>query len=127
MGQKIYIPGATGAVGPTGAALSDSLADKNLVPNATTGDGADSGLALSNTPAGNKFVYLVIGNVIYIPADGNGEKATAPCYFSGDGGTTARATAARVATDKMYWNGVQAGFDLDPATMTVNFMYEEEI
>lgn len=41
---------------------------------------------------------------------------TADCYFSGDGGTTARTIGPMgnlAAGDELYWNGSIAGFELD--------------
>lgn len=62
------------------------------------------------TPAKTSFVDVTVGGMQI--KYGNGVK-TAPAYFSGDGGTTARAYSAVVAGDKLYWNGSIAGYQLD--------------
>jgi hypothetical protein len=53
---------------------------------------------------------------------GDGVK-TADCYFSGDGGTTARTIANIVSGDLLYWVGSVAGFQLAAATDRVSFIY----
>lgn len=81
--------------------------DIELTPNTTTGDGSSTGIALSRSPKAYIFI-LINGNKAPL---GNGVK-TKQCYFSGDGGTTARAYADIVAGDILYWNGVIANFEL---------------
>lgn len=39
---------------------------------------------------------------------------TGACFFSGDGGSTARAQGAIVPGDLLYWNGSVAGYELAP-------------
>jgi hypothetical protein len=86
-----------------------TTADKQLVPTATSGDNADTGLTISNTPAGDGYVSVSINGMMQ--RVGNGVK-TKDCYFTADGGTTARAISAITAGDALYWNGVIAGYDL---------------
>ena len=88
--------------------------DKTLNPSATTGDAQDSGIDITNTPALDGHVQVFINGIgPYDLADGDGERTTAECYFSVDGGTTARAISAITAGDSLFWNGVVAGFDLE--------------
>jgi hypothetical protein len=44
---------------------------------------------------------------------GNGTKVGVECFFSGDGGYSARATGELTAGDLLYWNGSVAGFQLN--------------
>ena len=81
--------------------------DKGLTPSATTGDEAPTGITISNLPLGD--VQVVVDRLIYLLGDG---VKTADCYFSGDGGTTARSIGAIVAGDQLIWNGVVVGSDL---------------
>lgn len=87
--------------------------------------GADGSLAtasaLGATPPSNGWISVYVNGVGY--KVGNGTKAGVPCYFSGDGGLTARATGAVVAGDLLYWNGSIATFQLD-ASDRIDFEYE---
>ena len=89
-----------------------STADKNLSPQATSGDGATTGLTISIAPIPGSYVGVRINGIGYIVGDG---VTTMDCYFSADGGATARAFSAIQAGDTLYWNGVIAGFDLFPS------------
>jgi hypothetical protein len=55
---------------------------------------------------------------------GDGTKTGADCYFSGDGGTTARAMKSIVAGDQLYWQHTIAGYNLDAATDKVDFVLD---
>jgi len=92
--------------------------DTKLTPSVTSGDGQDSGLDISTTPDGGRISVFVNG-VQYMV--GSGVK-TEDCYFSVDGGTTARTFVTVAAGDSLYWNGVIAGFDLE-ATDIVDMNY----
>jgi len=86
--------------------------DKGKHPGGpTSGDGSlVLGAAISNLPGADSYVRVhVNGEAIEL---GNGVK-TQPCYFSVDGGITARAISDIAAGDDLYWNGVIAGYDLD--------------
>jgi len=54
---------------------------------------------------------------------GDGTKVSVNCYFSADGGTTARAMKSIVAGDLLYWNGTVAGFQL-ASTDRIDFLYD---
>jgi hypothetical protein len=47
---------------------------------------------------------------------------TDDCYFSADGGTTARSYDNLSAGDTLFWNGIIAGFDLEPSDL-ISFQY----
>ena len=53
---------------------------------------------------------------------GDGVK-TLNCYFSADGGTTAKSVSALTSGDQLYWNGTVAGFDLDTSDV-IDFDYD---
>jgi hypothetical protein len=109
----------------TGAAVWDDiktyLTNNNrwMQANTTTTDGDEAcSTAIAATPEGAVHV-LINGNEVPV---GDGVK-TQFCYFSGDGGTTARTFALIVATDKLYWVGSMAGYELS-GTDAVTFVYE---
>lgn len=98
--------------------LQPTTADKSRFVGApTVGDGVDTGLAVSGAPVG----YLGV-NVRGVGAEvGNADK-TKDCYFSNDGGTTARAYGAIQMGDHLIWNSVIAGFGL-ATTDRIDFFY----
>jgi len=94
-------------LGPVAAAV---ITNKAMACAATTVDGA---LATANTltsrgRAGSYIQVMVNGIQVTV---GDGVK-TKDCYFSGDGGTTARAIVDIVAGDSCYWMGSVAGYQL---------------
>ena len=111
--SQIAATGAPGTPGPTPTTLDKNLyvlADK-IVDNAPTG------LTITNTPKG--YVEVHVGNKVFLCGDG---VKTLDCYFSVDGGTTARAMAAIVGADQFIWNAVSAGQPL-LTTDPVSFFY----
>jgi hypothetical protein len=99
------------------------VADKDLAPTgATTGSNFDTGLSIGSTPAKDGYVRVSVNGVGYILGDAT-TGATADCYFSSNGGTTASAISAIAAGDVLYWNGDDVGFQLD-ATDNVDFEYD---
>jgi hypothetical protein len=100
-----------------------TTSDKNLAPTgATAGITATTGVAIAATPTNDAYVKVEINGVGYWLADGNGEKLTADCYFSADGGVTARAISAITQGDTLYWNN-NSSFDLD-TNDRIDFFYE---
>ena len=83
--------------------------DQFEAASATSNDGDSSGVTIAAAPAG--MVNVVVNGIMQ--ELGQGVK-TKDCYFSADGGTTARALTAIAANDTLYWNGSVAGFQLDP-------------
>lgn len=97
-----------------------TTANKNMAALATVNGGdlaCNTGMA--TTPASASYVFVEV-NGISVQV-GNAVKTT-DCYFSGDGGTTARAYNAIVSGDKLYWNGGIAGYQLD-TTDLISFDY----
>lgn len=103
------LTGPTGPTGPQGVASVLTKQDKDLTPSATSGDGQDSGIDISNTPVGDGYVIVKVNGVTHTVGDGIKTKAF---YFSADGGTTARSTEDITSGDSLYVNGTILGFDL---------------
>jgi len=109
--------------------LSSLLLDANLSPLnkdmqalvTASDNNLACGTAILATPPANAWVQVQVNGVAY--KVGNGTKAGMPCYFSGDGGVTARATGGIVTGDFLYWNGSVAGFQLDVIDR-VDFLFE---
>jgi len=104
--------GYTGDIGPTGCTGIASVittADKNLNPLATSGNGKDTGIDISNTPIDDGYVMILVNGIQYSLGDG---VKTKDCYFSDNGGSTAKSIAAIISSDSLYWNGVIAEFNL---------------
>lgn len=99
------------AVGYSGVkAAVPVLDDKALNPSgAISTDNASTGITITKTPAAGSYVRVSLNGVAV--ELGNGVK-TKDCYFSDDGGTTARSIASIVATDTLYWNAVVSGVNL---------------
>jgi len=97
-----------------------TIQDKNLTPSVTSGDNSTTGLTISSTPQGERYVTVSVNGISYEVGDGY---KTYDCYFSNDGGTTARDLFDVEAGDTLYWNGVIAGFDLS-ATDRVDLDYD---
>jgi hypothetical protein len=107
-----------------GVAYVDTQSNKRMAAFATVADGdAACGVAVAKTPAPNTYVGVRI-NGIDIPEVGNGTRSNAAVYFSGDGGTTARAWSAIQLGDTCHWQGSIAGYQL-ATTDIVEFVYEE--
>jgi hypothetical protein len=104
----------------SGSGGLETPADKNLIPNITVGNGAGTGLSLSLTPVPNGYVGVRVNGAAQ--EVGNGSKLL-DCYFSADGGVTAKTFALIAAGDFLFWNGLIAGFNL-AATDRVDLAYE---
>lgn len=104
-----------GGAGLASASLDGT--DTGMSPSAVSTDATDSGLTITNQPIGHVRV-LVNG----IQADlGDGVK-TEDCYFSNDGGTSARAIADIASSDSLYWNGASGSYALEVSDI-VDFVY----
>jgi hypothetical protein len=97
-----------------------TTSNKEQSPTAGTGNEQTTGLTIAATPGGDGYVRISVNGIGYILGDG---VKTKDCYFSADGGTTARAISAIAAGDTLYWNGTIAGFDLE-TTDRVDMEYE---
>lgn len=100
-----------------------SIANKAMVPSVTVADGDQAvPVAVAGTPATGSYVAVFVNGTR--ARIGDGTKVNVDCYFSADGGTTARALSAIVAGDTCHWNGSIVGFQL-AATDFLDFDYEE--
>ena len=74
------------------------------------GDEDSTGLTITYTPYSDSAVIIKVNGLQCNL--GNGAKDEA-CYFSADGGTTARSVADITAGDSLYWMGSIAGYELE--------------
>lgn len=83
--------------------------DKNFgMTQNSIGDGFFTGLTITDTP--DSYVMVFINGV---ETDlGYGSTVSSSCYFSSDGGSTAKTIGNVVAGDGLYWNNSLAGFQL---------------
>ncbi len=96
-------------IGGGGGVLSTT--DKNYsVTSDTSGDGQFSGLTISGTPLTGGYVGVFVNGHQY--EVGDGVTSNCDCYFSNDGGSTAKTLTGVVSGDGLYWNGSFAGTDL---------------
>jgi hypothetical protein len=94
--------------------------NKDMTASVTAADFALAcATAVAATPASDGYVRVSVNGLG--AALGDGVK-TKDCYFSADGGTTARAIAAIASGDLLYWVGSVAGYELD-ATDRIDFEY----
>lgn len=100
------------------ATFNTGATDKDQSPTTTSGDEAQTGVTIASTPDGYVLVF-VNGQLQNLTGDKLGD-----CYFSADGGTTARALTSIVSGDELIWNGNNAGFDLDNTNDKVTLAYE---
>lgn len=98
-----------------------TASDKELTPSASgAADGVTTGLTITSTPGGDGMVDVYVnGQLVEL---GQGVK-TADCYFSADGGTTARAISAIASGDTLYWNGVSSTIGPLLATDVIDLVY----
>lgn len=75
---------------------------------------------MATTPASGSWVQVQVNGQTQDLGDG---VKTKDCYMSGNSGVTARAISAIVATDKLYWVGSVAGFQLS-VTDKISFLYD---
>ena len=107
---SVQADGTSISVGASGVkAAVPSSGDKAQQSAATSGDGSTTAVTIVATPAGDGYVQVLLNGIQVELGDG---VKTKDCYFSADGGTTAKAISAIVATDVLYWNGVVVEFDL---------------
>jgi hypothetical protein len=94
--------------------------NKYMTPAATVSDFDTTSLTITSTPGEDGYVNIFVNGARQHLGDG---VKTRDCYFSGDGGTTARAIAAISAADTLYWVGSVAGFQLATSDK-LDFEYE---
>ena len=89
--------------------VNSSFNDKNfLITSNSISDGFFTGLAISSNPIGYVSVYIN-----GVESDlGYGSTTSNSCYFSDNGGLTAKSQGSISIGDGLYWNGTVAGYDL---------------
>jgi hypothetical protein len=98
-----------------------TTSDKSQNPTTTANsNGQTTGLTITSTPALDSYVRVLINGIGAELGDG---VKTLDCYFSDDGGTTAKAISAITAADTLYWNSLLAGYVLTNGTDIVDFDY----
>ncbi len=100
--------------GPGGLGGVITADDIELVPAVTSGDGSTTALTITNSPIG--AVKIEINGLHAALANDK----LSDCYFSDDGGATAKIPAAG---DTLFWNGIIAGYELS-GTDKLDFIYE---
>lgn len=110
----VQADGDTISVGASGVkSVTQNTDDKDVaIATPTSGDESDTGVDLTSTPVGARYIQVFVNGLKVSLGDG---VKTKDSYFSVDGGTNARALSAIVATDDFIWNGVIAGYELDTA------------
>lgn len=98
-----------------------TTANKDMTASVTAADfDLACATALTTTPAPTGgYVAVLVNGAAQSVGDGVRTKS---CYFSADGGATARTFAAIVAGDLLYWVGTVAGFQL-AASDRIDFWY----
>lgn len=106
----------------SGFAPSISPLNRGMQASTTTTDNSLACVTpILAAPPANAWLEVLVNGVSY--TIGNGTKAGVPCYFSHDGGLTARATGTIATGDLLYWNGSVAGFQLG-VTDRIDFLFE---
>lgn len=102
-----------------------TIANKGMVGSVTVSDGNEA----TATPMTFAPLQTTTGVGSYVTVKVNGRQQevgngvkTKTCYFSGDGGATARLITQIQAADKLHWNGSIATFELD-ANDRITFLY----
>jgi len=118
---------AASSSGPTVNA-TPTTANKGMTAATTTVDGdlaCPTPVALTPASSSANGGYIGVGiNPAFPYIVGDGTKVGVDCYFSGDGGVTARLLRDVVAGDFLYWNMSVAGFNLDATKDQVSFFYD---
>lgn len=90
-----------------------SIDDKNYIMSFdTSGNGASTGLTITNTPIDNSHVFVTVNGQYF---NVGVSPTLSDCYFSDDGGVTAKGFSTPnqiTAGDTLYWNGINVGTDL---------------
>ena len=105
--MMIESEGGGGGVAETGVNVR---ADYNQTASVTSSDGDSTGATITYTPFSDSAVIIKVNGLQVNLGDGAKDQA---CYFSADGGTTARAVADIAANDTLYWMGSIANYELE--------------
>jgi hypothetical protein len=127
--NKSYVDGGVAAAIAAAGSYTDAViagvgtsvvSNKNMTANVTVADFDEAcSVTIVAMPKRDGYVEARVNGLG--EAVGDGVK-TLSCYFSGDGGSTARAIAAIAAGDKLYWVGSVAGYQL-ATTDKIDFLF----
>lgn len=107
-------------IGSGTAAAFDTSSNKAMAASLTSADGQVAcATTLASTPGNHGYVQVFVNGVHEVVGDGVKTKS---CYFSNDGGTTARTIANLASGDTLYWVGTVAGYQL-ATTDIIDFDY----
>lgn len=124
--QPVDVGGTSSSPATPGG--SPTVLNKTMTAAVTTADGdlacatAVAQNPVFSTDPQSGYIGVTVNHLWYNPSNGPGELAARECYFSGDGGVTARNLRDVVAGDLLYWIGSIAGFQL-AATDKISFFY----
>jgi phage-related tail fiber protein len=94
--------------------------NKNMAASLTSADFQSAcATTLVSSPANHGYIQIYVNGMHEVLGDGVKTKS---CYFSADGGTTARTFATIAAGDTLYWVGSVAGYQL-ATTDIIDFDY----
>lgn len=122
-GSALSVVAANTSVSVSGSGVQAAVpvgSNKEMTASVTASDGDQAtATTLVAAPAAGSYIEVSVNGVQYTLGDG---VLTKECYFSNDGGTTARTLANISATDTLHWNGTVAGFEL-AATDQIDLNY----
>jgi hypothetical protein len=121
----LYLVNSAGVVLPTVASMGDLpvsyLGDRDLIPNTVPAlNEQDTGIVVSGFPIASSTIDVYLNGVPMAVSDGD---KTGEFYFTGDSNVSARALTAIQHNDKLYFNGVVAGFGLDNSIDSIDLTY----
>lgn len=120
---SVNADGDTITVGAGGVkSVAPTTGDKGVaIVTPTTGDDSDTGVDLTATPVGSRYIQVFVNG---LKVDLGGGVTSKDCYFSSNGlPGGVRAFSAIIATDDFMWNGVIAGYEL-ATTDVVDFDHD---
>lgn len=101
-------------------AAFDVTSNKAMAASLTTTDfQVACATTLASSPSQHAYVRVLVNGIGVVLADG---LKTKDCYFSADGGTTAKSYANIASGDTLYWVGTVAGYQL-ATTDVIDFDY----
>lgn len=84
-----------------------------------------TGITISYTPNDYSNVQVILNGQVQYLGDGiNSTASGVECYFSSDGGITAKNIFNVIVGDELYWNGFNSGFSLE-TTDKFMILYEK--
>ena len=111
----------TGNYGISNNGGSLSYTNNDMVVLTVTGDSALACITgILSTPLSGSSIVVFINGVNVSVGDGN---KNSDCYFSKDGGVTAKSLSGLEYGDLIYWNSSISGYGLDSSVDKISFLY----